>query len=140
MGFRGRENGPQGSSVESVKVLGDTSFRIRGAKTVEAQVFYGDPKKPNSFSISLSLAETTSIAGQDLGNGMVRGVLDSDIRKRVVLGKRKDEKEVNEENSALAQDLVRKQRELQVRLDEEKIGSGSLVRIEITAPTSFLLV
>jgi hypothetical protein len=136
---RGKERGSQGAPnvPESTPVSGDTPFRIRSVRTVEAQVLYGDPKHPMSLGVSLSLADTTSIIGQDLGDGTVRGVLDSDVRK---LALNQGKHELEREESALAQDFVKKQRDLQAKLDEARVGQGSLVRIVLTAPSSSLLV
>jgi hypothetical protein len=136
----GKERGPQDASAaaEPTPVLNDTSFRIRGARTVEAQVLYGHPKHPTSFSVSFLLNDTTTIEGQDLGNGTVRGHLDSDARKLAV--SRKDDSKLAEEDSALAIDLVGRQHDLLSALNANGVGRGSLVRIVLTVPTSSLLV
>lgn len=137
-GFFGHrpEQGPQGGAPvpEPTQVLGNSPFRIR-ATNVDVEVFYGDPKSPQSFSGETMLNEPRDIVGSMQADGTVRGVLDSPDRRRVVGNAR----EVIKEDGNLAEELVAKQSDLQKLLDAHSVRRGTLVRAIITAPASAVL-
>jgi hypothetical protein len=137
-GFFGRGRKEDDPAPEPTQVLGDTPFEINRGSKVKVQVFYNQHSNHlASVTIQdLLLTEVTAIVGQDLGNGTVHGVLDSDARKGAV--GTEDPEELKKAECDLAFNFVGRQALLGM-LTERKVWRGEVVRIVLTAPTSSLL-
>jgi hypothetical protein len=126
-------------------LLKDTPSRIRGLTRVAVQVVHGpDLKHAQTLSLlddgtPLTVELTGSIpitVVEDLGDGNVRVALSSPKRERNMGNSKKSESEA--EDSPLAQDFYKAQKDLQEVLDKKGIGQGSLLLIVLTAPVSSL--
>lgn len=123
-------------------LLKDASFRIHALTTVGVRIEYGDPKHPTVLSslddgtpLTTSLNESVGISViEDLGDGNVSVALSSSTREHV----KSDRKKLENEDSALADDLVGLQPDLEKVLTKKGVRPGSLVRIVLTAPASSL--